>query len=137
MTDTPDTPIPPSAPPPPTSGGSSSPAANLIKIAQLISGIFNAINAFWLTITGVLFLLVIVGCVILPFGVAAGALAFFEIKNFIALNDDSKPNPTKKHLNLIAILEICTIIFGNVPGLICGIITITQLKDYPDDPPGV
>ncbi len=137
MTDTPDTPPPPSAPPPPASGGSGMPAANLIKIAQLVSGIFNAISAFWIAITGLILIIAIVGCVILPIAAAPAALAYFEIKNFLALNDDAKPNPTKKHLNLIAILEICTIIFGNVPGLVCGIITITQLKDYPDDPPGV
>lgn len=134
MTDTPETPPPPSAPPPPS--GSDVPGASLIKIAQLISGIFNAISAFWIAITGIILIIAIVGCVILPFAAAPAALAYFEIKNFLALNDDNKPNPTKKHLNLIAILEICTIIFGNVAGLVCGIITLTQLKDYPDDPPG-
>ena len=130
MTDTPET--PPASPAP---EGGSLPEANLIKIAQLVSGIFNALNAFWIALTGVILIIAIVGCVILPIALAPAALAYFEIKNFLALNDDSKPNPTKKHLNLIAILEICTILFGNVPGLICGIITITQLKNYPDDPP--
>ena len=47
----------------------------------------------------------------------------------MALNSGG-PRPTKGRVNLLAICEVCTILVGNVPSMICGIVVLTQLKDY-------
>lgn len=128
MTDTPEAPTQPA----PTQQGNDT---SLFKILLLVSAIFNSLAALSAIVAGLLTIIFIVGCFILPFGAALAVLAFFEFKAFMALNDDSAPNPPRDKVKLLAILEICTIIMGNMPSVVCGIVSLVQINNYPDDAP--
>lgn len=114
MTDQP--PVPPVAAPAMPTG----PDFNMIKIPLLISAIFNCLVALGWVSTCFLFFLAI------PLVV----LAVFEFMLFSKFTNPSTVPPRSK-VQMFAILECCTIVLGNVPSLICGILILVNLdKSY-------
>lgn len=124
MTDTPDTPdTPPPADAAPAPSGSGAPT--IIRIPILISGILNCLVALaWVP-----------WCVTIVLSIPLIILAVFEFIYFSKLGQvDFAAHKSK--VKLISILEICTIIAGNVGSLVCGIIVLVNIKEIPDPPSG-
>ncbi len=119
MTDTPDT--PPPAPAPASTPG----APMIIRIPILISGILNVM-------TGLAHLTWCIGVI---FTVPLVVLAVFEFIYFSKLGQ-ADFSAHKSKVKLISILEICTILVGNVGSLVCGIIVLVSIKEIPDPPSG-
>ena len=99
-----------------------------VRIPLLISGIFNAVSAAGLLIVGLIFLLAIVGCFILPFGIAYGVMAYFEIKTFVELGNPADHGRLRGRVQALEIIEVVLGVFGNLPSLVCGIIVLVNLK---------
>lgn len=103
---------------------------NIIKIPLLVSGILNALTAAGTIVFGLLSIVVIIGCFILPVGLFFAFLAWWEIRAYMRLNDPNYPNDQlKAHIKTIAILEIVAILFGSVSSLICGILVMTNIDN--------
>ncbi|GJM20020.1 MAG: hypothetical protein DHS20C14_22330 [Phycisphaeraceae bacterium] len=113
MTDQPAAPYTPPAP------VGAPPDLSIIKIPILISAIFNVLIALaWLPF-----------CVTIVISIPLIALAVFEFMLFTKLNaPDVDPPSLKGRTQIIAILEICTILVGSVPNLICGILVLVNLN---------
>ena len=82
----------------------------------------------WSLIIGLLTLLAVVGCFILPIAVAIGVLSFFEIKTYMELNKPGDHRHLKSRDQLLAILEIATVLFGSVLVVVCGILVLTNIN---------
>lgn len=124
MSETPETPPPappstPTPPPPPAGAG----APNIIRIPILISAIVNCLVALsWLAT-----------CFMFFMGIPLIVLAVFEFLLFAKLGDPNYAQH-KPRIKLISILEMCSIFFLSIGGLVCGIIVFTNLKQIPDEP---
>jgi len=121
MTDTPEATTPPSAPAPTPVGPG---APNIIRIPILISAIFNCLGALgWLST-----------CIAFFIAIPVGILAVFEFMLFVKLGQPDYAQH-KQRTKLIAILEMCSILFFGLASLICGIIVYINLdKEIPDEP---
>ena len=106
---------------------------NIIKIPLLVSGILNAVSALMYLVVGVITVMFVVGCFLLPFAVLFGLLAYFEIRAYMRFGDPNYTNQEMKpHIKSIAIVEICAIIFGSLSSLVCGILIITNIDRLDD-----
>lgn len=102
------------------------PNLSAIAIPLLVSGIFNVlVGAGWAaTCFG--------GVIAVPLWV----LAVFEFILFSKVNAPGPQSQRAGQIKTIAILEICTILTGNIPSMICGIVilaNIDQLRPPPDE----
>ena len=125
---------PPNMPAPPSTVPPNDADLTMVKVPLLVSGILNALGAASMIVTGIILIVAIVGCFILPFAAAVGVLAFFEIKTFLDLNQRGYDLSMRGKIQLLAILEICTIVFGNVPSMVCGILVIVTLPKLDEHP---
>lgn len=102
-------------PPSPSHGGAVDEAPGIIRIPMLISGIFSCLAALaWLS-----------GCITFFVAIPLGVLAVFEFMTFAKLSSPQwrQSIGTAK---TIQILEICSILLGNVASMICGIIGLVN-----------
>lgn len=90
-----------------------------VRIPLLVSGIFNILAAIGWASTCVLAFIAI------PFVV----LAIFEFMQYGKLGDPAQRPRLTGSTRVIAICEICTIITGNLPSMICGIIVLANLPN--------
>lgn len=112
MNETPPTVPAPIAPPP----GS---RADAVRIPILISAIFNLLTAIgWA-----------MGCITIVISIPLIVLCIFEFMQHAKLGDPNRRGNLADSTRIIAILEICTIITGNLPSMICGILVLVNLKD--------
>ncbi|MEO1009492.1 MAG: hypothetical protein AAFX79_13095 [Planctomycetota bacterium] len=105
-----------------------------ISIAMLISAIFNLIWAASAVVSavvlGVATLGIGCGCLVIP--VPAIILAIYELKVHSRL---TKPGPWAQHEGLVrtvAIVQVISIIFGNVVSCVCGIVALVHLDSLRD-----
>jgi hypothetical protein len=114
----------PTTPPaPPTEAGELSRAAQPdysgIRIPILISGIFNILAGLaWVST-----------CLLSPLAIPLLVLAVFEIIAFVKLGDPAQAQATARRVKTLGILEICTILLGNLASLVCGIIVLINAKE--------
>ncbi|MEZ6233066.1 MAG: hypothetical protein R3B68_02645 [Phycisphaerales bacterium] len=96
------------------------PVVGGVRVPMLVSAIFNCLNVlatpFWLAT--LIFAWVPLVCII---------LLIFEFKMYASLNGRTPPSQHKGGATGIAVCQICTIIFGNIPSVICGIIALANL----------
>jgi len=111
-------PITPPADPPPAGGADPTP----IRVAVLVSAIFNLLSAIAWAFT----------CFGLVLSVPLVVLAVFEILLFSRLGGSGPYAPLRGRVRLIGVLEICTILAGNLVSLICGIIVLAFLDKLHD-----
>lgn len=106
-------------PPPQPGPAAADPSA--VRTALLVSAIFNILSAIGWAWT----------CIGLVLSVPLVILAVFEIMQFNALG---KPpyGPKRGQTQLLGILEICTILAGNLVSMICGIIVLAMLDKVRD-----
>ena len=101
-------------------GASGFPVPGGVKVPMLVSAIFNCLNVlatpFWLMT--IIYAWVPLVCII---------LLIFEFKMYASLNGRTPPSQHKGGATGIAVCQICTIIFGNLPSVICGIIALANL----------
>ncbi len=104
------------------------PDLNAIKIPLLISGILNALTAAGLLVAGLLTIIMVVGCFILPFAIPVGVLAYFEIKTYMDLDKPGDKRHLKPRVQLLGILEIATVLLGNVLVVVCGVLVVSNVN---------
>ncbi len=103
-----------------------------IAVMTLVSGIVNVLWALGLTVTVVLGTLGI-GLLCVPVTILPAVLAIFEIIYGARLLANP-PKPVQPS-QVIAILEICCIVYGNVIALVIGILALVfysqpEVQDY-------
>lgn len=92
-----------------------------VRVAILISAIFNILSALAWAAT----------CFGIIFSVPLIVLSIFEFVLFAKLGEPPY-GPRRGTAQLIGILEICTIVLGNLPSMVCGIIVLVfreKLRD--------
>jgi hypothetical protein len=89
-----------------------------IRSPLLISGIFNLLVAIPWTVS----------CVASPVGLALGLLGVCELILYARLDNPAKASAAYRNLKVVGILEICTILAGNLPSMICGIYLLVNVK---------
>lgn len=97
-----------------------------ILVMTLINGILNILYSLVVT------LLIIIGSlgfgiICAPLTILPGILGIFEILYAIKLLPDT-PQPTKPN-QILAILEVCAILTGNVVSLVIGIVNLVLYND--------
>ncbi len=97
-----------------------------IEIILLVSGILNILTGLSVTFG---FLVSIVGIICLPVVVLPLVLGVFEVVYASRLM--SGKIVTASDIKMIAIFEIATIIYGNAPSLIAGILNLVFLQEEP------
>jgi hypothetical protein len=98
----------------------------IIGILMLISGIFNVLIGLGL-VAGLALSLVLICCS--PVGLLPLALGIFELIYAVRLlGSAAEPQPFK-WIQLIAILEIASILAGNFISLVIGIVNLVLLND--------
>lgn len=97
---------------------------NGVRIPLLISGIFHCINAVsWFST-----------CFLFFIGIPPLILGVFELITFGKLNSSrEQQNALRGRCRTYAILDICSILFFNLPSLICGIISLVHQKQFDED----
>lgn len=115
--------MPPSQEPnqPPIQPGPIAPDPSPVRIAILVSAIFNLLAAVSWAFT----------CIGIVLSVPLIILAIFEIMHFNALGQPPY-GPKRPRAQLLGILEICTILAGNLPSVVCGIIVLAFLDKVRD-----
>jgi len=105
---------------PPTQAGPlpARPDYNSVRVPILVSAIFNILLALMWFGTCFLFFL----------GIPVLVLAVFEIIMFARLGDPAQAKGAAGRAKLFGILEICTILVGNVASLVCGIIVLVNAE---------
>ncbi len=106
---------------PPTQPGPIAPDPTTVRIAILVSAIFNILTAVSWAFT----------CIGIVLSVPLVVLAVFEIMHFNALAQPPY-GPKRARTQLLGILEVCTILAGNLPSLICGVIGLAMLDKVRD-----
>lgn len=102
--------------------GTPFPVINGVKVPILISAILNAINLLffgWLWVLTIFMAWVPLLSLI---------LMIFEFKTMAAINGRTPPSHHAGAAKGVAICEIVSIIYGNVPSCICGIIALSNLS---------
>jgi hypothetical protein len=97
-----------------------------LSIFTLISGILNIISALSLTFAVVIGTFGL-GLLCAPLTIAPGILGIFEILYSMKLLANP-PRPTQPS-QVLAILEICCILFGGVPQAAAGIVALVAYND--------
>ncbi|UYV13008.1 MAG: hypothetical protein NCW75_01675 [Phycisphaera sp.] len=103
---------------------------NGVAIPMLISGIVNLMYAASAAVSALVFGAATfgIGCACLVIPVPAIILGIYEIKMFNKLQG---PPPYAQHrsaAHTIAIIQVITIIFGNVASFVCGIIALVNMN---------
>ncbi|MFI4917433.1 MAG: hypothetical protein ACIAS6_13125 [Phycisphaerales bacterium JB060] len=111
--------MPPSQPP--TQPGPIQAEPTAVRTAILLSAIFNILAAVSWAWT----------CIGIVLSVPLVILAVFEILHFNALGQPPY-GPKRPRAQLLGILEICTILAGNLPSVVCGIIVLAFLDKVRD-----
>ena len=109
------------SPPPSSSAGPGAADPTPIRIALIISAIFNLLSAVGWALT----------CFGLVITVPLVILAVFE---FMLIGKLGSPpyGPHRGRAQVIGILEICTILVGNLPSMVCGIVVLVFLEKLRD-----
>lgn len=97
-----------------------------ISIMTLVSGILNIIYALSLTL-GIVVGTLGIGLLCAPITILPGVLGIFEILYAVKLLSNP-PKPVQPS-QAIAIMEICTIIVGNVISVVMGILALVFYND--------
>ncbi|MBI9045203.1 MAG: hypothetical protein JEZ06_12005 [Anaerolineaceae bacterium] len=97
-----------------------------VTIMLLVNGILNILWSFGFTIA-VIFGSLGIGLLCAPITLMPGVLGIFEI--IAAANLLSTPAKPVKNFQIISILEIVTIVFGNVISMIVGILNLILYND--------
>jgi len=109
-------------PNPPTQGGPiTAPDPMPIRVAVLVSAIFNILSAVVWAFT----------CFGIIISVPLVVLAIFEFMLFGKLGTPPY-GPQRGRAQVIGILEICTILTGNLPSMVCGILVLVFLDKLRD-----
>lgn len=106
---------------PPIQPGATPGDPTAVRVAILVSAIFNILTAIGWAFT----------CVGIVASVPLAILAVFEILHFSALGHPPY-GPKRGRAQVLGILEICTILTGNVGSLVCGIVVLVfvdRLRD--------
>ncbi len=108
-----------------------------VAVPMLVSGIVNLVYAASATFSALIFGVATlgIGCACLVIPVPAIILGIFEIKMFNKLNGPGPYAPLKSSAHTIAIIQILTILFGNVVSCVCGIIALVNMNQF-DGPRG-
>jgi hypothetical protein len=106
---------------PPTRPGAVPSDPTAVRVSILVSAIFNLVTATWLALT----------CFGIVLSVPLVVLAIFEILHFKALGQPPY-GPKRARAQVLGILEICTILAGNLGSLVCGIIVLVFLDRVRD-----
>lgn len=99
-----------------------------ITIMMLVNGILNVLGAAGITGSIVLGTLGI-GLLCAPITILPAVLGVFEIITAVNMMSNSTVKVTPNRLQMLAILEICCIIIGNVISLVVGILNLVFLND--------
>jgi hypothetical protein len=113
-------------PVPTTSGQPPSPKTQTVGILMLISGLLNLLVAIG---GGLGFILSIVLACCSPVFLLPAVLGGFEIYYSTKLLSSSGEKIPFANVQIIAILEICTILVGNVISMILGIVNLVLLNE--------
>ncbi len=97
-----------------------------IEIILLVSGILNILTGISITCGA---LVSVIGILCLPVVVLPLVLGIFEVVYASRLMS-GKAVPAQ-NLKTIAIFEILTIVYGNVPSLVAGILNLVFLEEQP------
>lgn len=97
-----------------------------IAVLMLISGILNALIGLGL-IAGLALSLILICCS--PVGLLPLALGIFELIYAIRLLGSNAEPPTYATVQVIAILEIASILAGNLISLVIGIVNLVMMND--------
>ncbi|NRA58570.1 MAG: hypothetical protein HRU13_10710 [Phycisphaerales bacterium] len=107
---------------------------NGVAIPMLVSGIFNLIYAasatFSALVLGIATLGIGCACLIIP--VPAIILGIFELKMYNRLSGPGPYAVHKSSAHTIAIIQVISIIFGNVVSFVCGIIALVNMNQLDD-----
>jgi len=98
----------------------------VIAILMLISGIINVMIGLGL-VAGLALSLVLICCA--PVGFLPMALGIFELIYSIRLLGSGTERPSFATAQVIAILEIVSILAGNLISLVIGIVNLVMLND--------
>jgi len=113
-------PTAPIAPPPP---GTPAWPPRMIAVPMLVSGICNVLTGGGICGSSVLSFFA-APCAI--FGIPCLILGIFELITY-ANGASFDRRAYLDRAKLLGILAICSVLFGNVPSLVCGIVVLTQL----------
>lgn len=113
--------VPPAAPTGARPGGTMQPDATPVRVALIVSAIFNILTAVSWAFT----------CFGLVLSVPLVILAVFEFMLFGKLGTPPY-GPHRDRAKVLGILEICTILTGNLPSMVCGIIVLVFLEKLRD-----
>ena len=106
--------------------GSGRRPAPTARVALLVSAIANLVMAAGLLITGAFL------CFPLFMGVPLLVLGIYELRYRNMLdepNDPRGPGALVGPIRTIAVLEICTIVLGNVVSMVCGIVVLANQRE--------
>jgi hypothetical protein len=98
----------------------------VIAVLMLISGIINVLIGLGL-VAGLALSLVLICCS--PVGLLPMALGIFELVYAIRLLSSGTEPPSYATMQVIAILEIVSILAGNFISLVIGIVNLVMLND--------
>jgi hypothetical protein len=98
----------------------------VIAVLMLISGIINVLIGLGL-VAGLALSLVLICCS--PVGLLPMALGIFELIYAIRLLSSGTEPPSFATMQVIAILEIVSILAGNFISLVIGIVNLVMLND--------
>jgi hypothetical protein len=112
--------------PTPTPSQTKSPKVQTIAVLMLISGILNVLIGLGL-VAGLALSLVLICCA--PVGFLPMALGIFELIYAIRMLGSSAELPSYSTVQVIAILEIASILAGNLISLVVGIVNLVMLND--------
>jgi hypothetical protein len=102
----------------------SGPASDVpgVRVPILVSGIFNVLGAIGWALP----------CITVFLSAPLLALAIFEFLQYGKLGDPARRASALSSTRVIGILEICTILLGNVPSMVCGILVLVNFKQLED-----
>lgn len=89
-----------------------------VTIPQLVSGIMQVL-------AGITYISTCVGAIL---GVPLVLLGAWELVTYSKARS-MPPVMYAERTKVLAIIDICTILVGNVPSAVCGIVTLTQLPE--------
>lgn len=115
-------PTPPTPQTPPTQGGPVGAGDPMpVRIALLVSAIFNILSAVGWAFT----------CFGIIISIPLVVLAIFEFMLFGKLGAPPYA-PHRGRAQVLGILEICTLLVGNLPSMVCGILVLVFLDKLKD-----
>lgn len=105
-----------------------------VAVPMLVSGIVNLVYAASATLTALAFGVATfgIGCACLVIPIPAIILGLFEIKMFNKLNGPGPYASHKSSAHTIAIIQVITLLFGNVVSCVCGIIALVNMSQLDD-----